>query len=1561
MKKFILLFIACAVSLAQCDFWGKPIIEQILEEKEAEEFDPVEKIMVTKYPFLNTFIRGNEILADLKNGGADLWESECGLEVSGITSGGKMRKLTAEEYTVESFDLDAFNDGSEIPVTVTLNGVLGVTTSFYIAVISLSEKYYEVKIAAGINNGILVPFPLRQKEGGLVTVYAYPNDGYAYMDASVSHIPPPPLDFSYNKDEALIFTMPAGDVTLTVEFFEAAAKLKQDGESPMYYETLEAAFGAVSSGEEAAITLLKDVKIENNITVNGKIKLVAADGPVKTVKRGNADGSLFTVGGAEASLELDAGYSLGFKLDGGWDNNTQTGITGNAPLVEVSGGTLTMNKRVTLQNSVNADSDGGGVAVEDGGTFIMNGGEINNNMSNKSGGGVLVNGGAFTMESGEISGNGADGSGGGVRVNSGGIFTMKSGEISGNKSGDGGGGVLVNGGIFTMEDGEISGNGADGSGGGVYVNGGAFTMEDGEISGNKFGGVGGGVYVNGGAFTMKSGEISGNGAGGSGGGVYVDGEFEMSGSALVKQEVYLSSGKKITVSGLLTPPSGEYAASIRIANTAQTGDIVLDGVGADMGKFQLNNIAVLAHDSAANNYKAYSAVNDAINGAATGTVTIVVYVIANEVPVTGNAAITNKHIKLTALGAAAKTVKRGSGFTGSLFTVSGADASLTLDAGNSLGLTVDGNKDSVSAAAPLVEVSGAGAKLTMGGGVTLKDNNTVNGGGGVRVNSGGMFTMTGGKISGNESGGGGGVLVNGGAFTMEDGEISGNTASHGGGVYVDGEFEISGSALVKQEVYLLSGKTIAVSGPLTPPSGEYAAEIKLADASDSTTVLAGAGSHNLTFADVSKFKLNNIAILAHDSAANNYKAYSAVNDAINGAATGTMTTVVYVVANEVPVTDNAAITNKHIKLTALGAAAKTVKRGSGFTGSLFTVSGADASLTLDAGDSLGLTVDGNKDSVSAAAPLVEVSGGKLTMGKRITLKDTMNTAQSDSGGVWVYSSGTFNMTGGTISGNTAQHNGGGVSVGRSLQGSGTFTMSGGEIRGNTAGGGGGVHVLSDSTFTMTGGEIYHNNTTNGPGGGIFINGGAFTMEGGAIDGNTAADQGGGVFVNGGAFTMEGGAIYGNKATNQGGGVFVNDGAFTMESGYVSANIASLGVGIFVNDNDASFTMSGSALVKQGVYLSSGKKITVSGALKPPPGETYSAEIKLANASDGAVVLEGDGYDLKDEDIKKFTLTLSDSGNIFLLHNNNKGIIANTAGKTGDALYFAGDTPTYAPTLATAISGISAGTTATVYIVQDVITLTGNIPVSGNVTLAALGDGAKTIERGSSSDTLFVIQPGASLTLDAGNGSLTLDGKGISTGSPLVGVSGGTLTMGDGVTLKNNNNTTLQNGGGVMVTNGGKFVMTGGEISVNTLSANSATHGGGVFLDSGGTFTMSGGKISGNTAISESDTAHGGGVMIHGGCVFEMSGGEISGNTASGSNGLGGGVFINYGGTFKMSGGKISGNTASGAGGGVFINGDGVFTMTGGAIYGSGEGPPWSNTAPSGAAVNGKETSITSYP
>ena len=169
---------------------------------------------------------------------------------------------------------------------------------------------------------------------------------------------------------------------------------------------------------------------------------------------------------------------------------------------------------------------------------------------------------------------------------------------------------------------------------------------------------------------------------------------------------------------------------------------------------------------------------------------------------------------------------------------------------------------------------------------------------------------------------------------------------------------------------------------------------------------------------------------------------------------------------------------------------------------------------------------------------------------------------------------TFNLWGGSITGNVSSN--GGV-----LVNSGTFNMYGGSITGNTSevkknsssyGGGGGVFIDLRGKFNLYKGEISQN-TVSLQGGGGVINWGTFTMYDGTITGNTVtligdstgqynSDQGGGGVLNRGTFTMENGTISNNTVvpfsddgTQGGGGVFNAKGTFTMKDGLITGNKA----------------------------------------------------------------------------------------------------------------------------------------------------------------------------------------------------------------------------------------------------------------------------------------------------------------------------------------------------------------------------------------------------------------------
>ena len=292
------------------------------------------------------------------------------------------------------------------------------------------------------------------------------------------------------------------------------------------------------------------------------------------------------------------------------------------------------------------------------------------------------------------------------------------------------------------------------------------------------------------------------------------------------------------------------------------------------------------------------------------------------------------------------------------------------------------------------------------------------------------------------------------------------------------------------------------------------------------------------------------------------------------------------------------------------------------TGTYYLGSDISPEYTIKIENNVTLCLNGHKITAADGMDAIYMTGGSFTLTDCKGVGTITHASSKTGRGVYV-SSGTFNMYGGSITGNKAQDakgRGGGVYV---YSGSGTFNMYGGSITGNRAtGDGGGVYKSgSNSSFNMYGGSIT-GNTANSYGGGVYVDGGGFTMSGGTIGGtktgetNTATYGGGGVYAKA-TFEMTGGSITGNE-TNRGGGVYVTGkGSFTMSASADGQNIPSItgnnatenGGGVCVGSGI--FTVSGEVTVtdntkggtkgadgkftgdtKNNVYLPTGKTITI---------------------------------------------------------------------------------------------------------------------------------------------------------------------------------------------------------------------------------------------------------------------------------------------------------------------------------------------------------------------------------
>lgn len=318
--------------------------------------------------------------------------------------------------------------------------------------------------------------------------------------------------------------------------------------------------------------------------------------------------------------------------------------------------------------------------------------------------------------------------------------------------------------------------------------------------------------------------------------------------------------------------------------------------------------------------------------------------------------------------------------------------------------------------------------------------------------------------------------------------------------------------------------------------------------------------------------------------------------------------------------------NDEQTLSLEGKGSATVTRASGMTGAMIEL-GANARLTLehvvfDGAEPGGQKTDSLLKELAEGASLTLGDGAVLrnsfvssgTMGSAIqgygltlTMEDGAevtgnSTTYAGYGAIFLTNGSTFDMCGGTISGNTSNR-GGGVA----LVGGAQMTMSGGTISGNKTYGvldgadsyGGAVYLSNyeeistvspfqqqqlragDARFTMTGGTISGNKSDTYGGailtlpdtrtstGGITVD-----IQGGAISGNESTSGGAIAAFRLGSIkthvSVSGGTISGNTATRMGGGLFLygmtddDDSALAKVSGGdISGNTAQAGGGAYL--------------------------------------------------------------------------------------------------------------------------------------------------------------------------------------------------------------------------------------------------------------------------------------------------------------------------------------------------------------------------------------------------------------
>ena len=235
------------------------------------------------------------------------------------------------------------------------------------------------------------------------------------------------------------------------------------------------------------------------------------------------------------------------------------------------------------------------------------------------------------------------------------------------------------------------------------------------------------------------------------------------------------------------------------------------------------------------------------------------------------------------------------------------------------------------------------------------------------------------------------------------------------------------------------------------------------------------------------------------------------------------------------------------------------------------------------------------DPVTGSKSVFNMYGGVIENCSRAVMADSgttfnmyggeiRNREGSRGSGVHVFEA-TFVMSGGTISGCTANEGGGLYATNQS-----TITISGGTISGCSAGAGGGLYATNGSIINIDRGTI--SGCEAGTGGGLYADKSTVTINNGTISKCTAAmNEGGGLYAtNQSTVTISGGTISGCKAPSadkgNGSGLYANKSTVTISDGTISGCDGRWGGGLYA-ENSSTIEISGGTISRCNVGAGGG--------------------------------------------------------------------------------------------------------------------------------------------------------------------------------------------------------------------------------------------------------------------------------------------------------------------------------------------------------------------------------------
>lgn len=240
------------------------------------------------------------------------------------------------------------------------------------------------------------------------------------------------------------------------------------------------------------------------------------------------------------------------------DTFISSGISKKHKIFKIKNDAVVRLENLELKNGYSTDS-GGGIEILSGGV-TLSGITIDNCTAKSNGGGIVVLGGSLKIENGSLiqnckalkdTGSSTTAHGGGIFVGSSGTLELSGVKIYKNEAKNYGGGIYTKGNTKIVSA-IIDENSSTLRGGGIYLAGGTLNMSGGEIKKNTAG-QGGGCYFENGTFNISEvAKITPS----------TDGDEHTHG----RNDVYLSDGKKIKITGSLTAGPNQ-AARITVPNS----------------------------------------------------------------------------------------------------------------------------------------------------------------------------------------------------------------------------------------------------------------------------------------------------------------------------------------------------------------------------------------------------------------------------------------------------------------------------------------------------------------------------------------------------------------------------------------------------------------------------------------------------------------------------------------------------------------------------------------------------------------------------------------------------------------------------------------------------------------------------------------------------------------------------------------------------------------------------------------------------------------------------------